>query len=215
MWYRLQEEDVKNYQAEITESVIDRWARNDPHLALVSLNHFPAEYHDEAYLAIANTISQDAPLEALALLPLTGVWPETPMDLESMTDVTSLRSFRPNYEIQSIVSAAAKSDPVATIEWLNSDASQLDESTRQQYLDTVFESWAMDDPESAFEVALLTPVKEGTTALEATVVQWLAYRDVDRAITLLPRVREGESKLEVYKSIAGQLKKTESLTRFS
>ncbi|MXZ56463.1 MAG: hypothetical protein F4227_06205 [Gammaproteobacteria bacterium] len=137
LWYRLQEEDVRNYQAEITESVIDRWARNDPHLALVSLNHFPAEYHDEAYLAIANTISHDAPLEALALLPLTGVWPETPMDLESMTDVSSLRSFRPIYEIRSIVSAAAKSDPVATIEWLNSDASRLDESTLQQYLDTV------------------------------------------------------------------------------
>lgn len=211
LWYRLQEEDVKNYQAEITESVIDRWARNDPHLTLVSLNRFPAEYHDEAYLAIANTISQDAPLEALALLPLTGVWPETPMDLESMTDVTSLRSFRPNYEIRSIVSAAAKSDPVATIEWLNSDESQLDESTRQQYLDTVFESWATDDPESAFEVALLTPVKEGSTALEATVVQWLAYRDVDRAITLLPRVREGESKLDVYKSIAGQLEEEDRI----
>ncbi|MXZ56464.1 MAG: hypothetical protein F4227_06210 [Gammaproteobacteria bacterium] len=55
-------------------------------------------------------------------------------------------------------------------------------------------------------------MKEGKTALEATVVQWLAYGDVDRAITLLPRVREGESKLEVYKSIAGQLEEEDRIS---
>lgn len=204
LWYRLQEEDVRSVQTEITEDVIGHWARADPQLALLSMNQFPAEYHDKVYLDIAQALSDDSPFEALEILPLTSIWPETPFSLESMTDMTSFDSFGQNFDIRRIVSAAAKADPVATIEWLNSDSSQLDDTTRQQYIDTVFENWATTDPENAFEVALLTPVKEGTTALEATVVEWLAFRDVDQAISLLPRVREGESKLEVYKRIAGQ-----------
>ena len=211
LWNRLQGEDVKNFQVEITEDVIGHWARTDPHLALVSLNHFPAEYHDHVYLHIAQDLSGDSPLEALEILPLTSIWPEIPPDQLPAGDF-SLRASRTDFLISRIISKAVETDPIATIEWLNSDTSQLDDSTRQQYLDTVFESWARSDPETAFEIALQTPLKEGTTALEATVVQWLAYRDVDHAIALLPRVREGESKLEVYKRVAGQLEEEDRIS---
>lgn len=211
LWNRLQDEDIRSVQAEITEEVIGHWARTDPHLVLVSLDHFPAEYHDQAYLDIARSMSRESPLEALELLPMTSIWPETPED-QLPDGEFSFRVSRPNYHIEQIISDAAKADPLATIEWLNSDSSQLDDSTRQQYLDTVFESWARSDPENAFEMALQTPVKEGTTALEATVVEWLAFRDVDRAITLLSRVREGESKVEAYKRIAWRLEEEDRLS---
>ncbi|MYD45844.1 MAG: hypothetical protein F4W92_05775 [Gammaproteobacteria bacterium] len=210
LWNRLQDEDVRNVQAAIIEEVISYWGRREPHIALVSLHHFPAEYHDKAYLDIAQGISRDSPIEALELLPLTSIWPETPENQLS-DDELSVRTRRPNFYIERIIADAAEADPIATIEWLNSDASQLDDSTRQQYLDTVFEGWARTDPEAAFEIALQTPLKEGTTALEATVVTWLAYRDVDSAIDLLPRVRESESRIEAYRSVAWQLEEEDRI----
>lgn len=211
LWNRLQDEDVRSVQADIIEDVIDHWARRDPHLALVSLDRFPAEFHDQAYLEIAQAMSYNSPVEALELLPMVSIWPETPAD-QFPDGEFSVRAPRPNFHIAQIISDAAAADPLATIEWLNSDSSQLDDSTRQQYLDTVFESWARTDPENAFEMALQTPLKEGTIALEATVVEWLAFRDVDRAITLLPRVREGKSRLEAYRGIAYQLEEEDRIS---
>ncbi len=210
LWNRLQHEDVRSFQAEITEEVIGHWATTNPHLVLVSMNHFPAEFHDQAYLKVAQRLSRDSPLEAIELLPMMSIWPETPAN-ERPEGEFSVRTSLNHYFITQIISDATGADPIATIAWLNSDSSLLDDATRQQYLDSVFESWAKSDPDIAFEMALQTPLKEGTTALEATVVEWISFRDVDKAIALLPRIREGESKIEAYERIAWQLEEEERI----
>ena len=211
LWNRLSGEDLSSVQEEVTEDVIRHWCSQQPDIALVSINEFPTKYHDDVYLEVAKGMTDDDPVAALELLLLTSVWPETPPD-SSRTGDSSYRPPRPNFSIKQIVSDATKADPIATIEWLNSEASKLDDSTRQQYLDEVFKGWSSSDPERAFEMALQTPLTDGESGLEATVVGWLSFNDLDQAIALLPRVREGETKAEAYQKIARRLEDQDRLS---
>ena len=211
LWNRLSGEDLSSVQDEVAKHVVRNLCRRQPDIALVSINVFPSKYHDQVYLEIAEGMSDDDPVAALELLPLTNVWPETPPD-PSRTGEFSNRPSLLYFSIKQIVSDAAEADPIATIEWLNSEASKLDDSTRQQYLDEVFKGWSSSDPDQAFEMALQTPLKDGTSGLEATVVGWLTYRDLDRAIALLPRVREGETKAEAYSRVGLRLEDQDRLS---
>ena len=207
LWIRLSGKEFAGVQDQITENIISGLSWAEPDLLLVSIDEFPSEFHDQVYLQVAQRAATDSPGEALALLAETSVWPETPVDRSRPGE------FSPrNWRIKQIVGDAAQADPLLTIEWLNSDASQLDDETRQQYLDDVFQAWTRSDPDSAFEMALQAPVKEGSVGLEATVVSWLSHQNVDGAIALLPRVREGKTRLEAYRDVAWQLEEQDRIS---
>ena len=206
LWNRLKSVELLEFQVEIAEDMIRSLTRKHPDLSLMSLNKFPSEYHDQVYFGIARGTVGESPLDALELLPLTTVWNQ-PRENQGRPEESVIRVSRPHIMIEQIIADAAANDPIATIEWLNSEASQLDEYAKQQYLNEVFQSWTRSDPDGAFEMALQIPIYRDNNGLEATVVTWLSFSDVDRAITLLPRVRAGKTKTEAYRSVGMRLAK--------
>ncbi|MYD45842.1 MAG: hypothetical protein F4W92_05765 [Gammaproteobacteria bacterium] len=211
LWSRLEGEDLKYDRHEISEDVIRHWTMGEPNLALVSIDQFPAEYHDLVYAQVALAVAEDSPLQALELLRETSDWSLTRnerADRESNVDSTVGYDFA----IERTISAAAKVDPILTIEWIESEESNLDDSMKNGYLSRAFRSWAGSDPSTAFEMALQTPLTANTAGFEATVVGWMARQDVDDAIELLPRVRDGKTKLSAYRRVMFRL---EELDRIS
>lgn len=202
LWTRLSEPDLKGVKHEVTQNIIRHLSFGKPEVVLHSLEVIPSEYHDQAYLNIAQGMWYDAPFEALRFLPYVSDWSD--QDFSTGYSVKA-------YTIQEIISYAAETDPMATLEWINSDESQLQDSLKQSYFLEVFISWAKSEPEKAFEVAVQTPIKDGEIGLEATVVKWLTFSDVDQAMTLLPRVREGESRKDAYQSVAWELEKEDRI----
>ena len=202
LWNRLKSQDLRNVQSALAGDVINYWTRREPDLALISLSQFPTEYHDLVYVEIAETVARNYPLEALELLSKTSDWSQTLSD-RNESKRSSDRSVRIPYyySIDETIAAATKTDPISTIEWLESNGSNLDDSMKLYFLDEAFESWAGYDPDTAFEMALQFPLTADRAGLEATVVGTLARYEVDRAIKLLPRVRDGETRLTAYKRV--------------
>lgn len=199
LWDRLNAGDLRGVKRKITQDIIRYWSWREPDVVLISLKTLPPEYHDQTYLDIAQGMWYDTPFKALKLLPLIADW-STPQH-QDVFGKSSMMSF----SIEQIISNAAEAAPLATIEWINSNESQLHDSMRTKYLDDVFESWSQSDPIRAFEMALKMPLREDEIGLEAKVLQTLVYSDLDRAIALVPRVRTGETKAFAYERISRQM----------
>ena len=203
-WDRLSSPDLKPVQEQVARSVIHNWCWDDPNLALISLDKFPDQYHDQVYLRIAGQLSRESPIEALELLPFISDWSGPPNENGPHGEFSD--NITQNYfRFRRIIDDAAKADPISTIAWMNSDKSRLPDAQKRQHLDAVFRQWAASDPTIAFEKALQAPLEDGKSGVEATVVGWIATRDMGRAIELLPRVREGETKVEAYRTVSWQL----------
>ncbi len=211
LWNRLESKDLEYDRHEITEDVIRYWTMREPDLALVSLDQFPAEYHDLVYAQVALERAENSPLQALELLRETSDWSLTRSeraDRKRNFDRTEVHHFA----VRRTISAAAEADPILTIEWIESENSNLDDSMKIGFLNVAFQSWAGSDPNKAFEMALQTPLTANTTGFEATVVGWVAREDVDHAIKLLPRVREGKTKFSAYRRVMYRLEELDKIS---
>lgn len=210
LWSRLKGEDVKGIQEEVTEDIVRHWTLREPELALVSLDQLPAEYNDLVYVEIAREVAKDSPLEALELLRETSDWTLSLSDREE-SEKNSGATLETRFSIRRTILAAARTDPMATIKWIESEESKLDDSMKAYHLDSAFQSWAKLDPDTAFELALQTPLPAESAGFEARVVGSLASQDVDQAMNLLPRVRDGETKIAAYQNVMRQLEEQDRI----
>ncbi len=95
------------------------------------------------------------------------------------------------------------SDPKAAIDWvLNEPAT---ESIRPMLSAMTLGRIAESDPEEAFEIARSQPIGENSVGTEASVLAWISMRDVEAALKLLPKVREGKTKDQAYISVGSAL----------
>ena len=86
---------------------------------------------------------------------------------------------------------------------------------RSELLSSIMYNLVRADPELAMSTALAQPIDEeksgfgmfgrGGMGMELSVISTLAFSDVDKAIELLPRVREGPTKLMSYQMVAQSL----------
>lgn len=204
LWNRLSESNLSGVKHEVTQSVIRHWSRIEPEVVLISLNTFPSEYHDQVYLDVAEGMRSDSPFEALALLPHINDWSAPEHEAGFMHDI-SVKSALKRATLRKIISNSSQANPVATIEWINSEESQLHESMKLEYLDEIFKSLSQSYPEKAFDLALRMPLEDDEQGFEATVLDSLIKTDLDRALALLPRVRAGETKAHIYGRISWEM----------
>lgn len=204
LWNRLSESNLSGVKHEVTQDVIRYWSRIEPEVVLVSLNTVPSEYHDQVYLDVAEEMRNDSPFEALTLLPLIDEWSAPEHEAGFMHD-TSVKSALKRATIKQIISNSSLTNPVATIEWINSEESQLHESMKFEYLDEIFDRWSQSDPDKAFDMALMMSLNDDEQGYELTVLESLIKTDLDRAIALLPRVRTGETKAHIYGQISWEM----------
>lgn len=166
----------------LLNSVMQTWARNrDPFVMLEELGGMSEELQLLGNQAALFAIAFESPEKASELI---GILP----DSDGKNSVAS-----------AIARTWSQKNPIEALQWvLNS--SDL-ETYRQDLLDTILRNLAAEDPELAMETALAQPTDSESIGLEATVVSSIAGTNVNKAIELLPQVRDGVSRVYAYGSV--------------
>lgn len=166
-------------------SIVQVWASSDPHFILDNLDRLPeasrAVAQSQAIMAIART----SPEEASQLMA-------------GMDDPTSRYSVA-----YAIVSNWVRTDVNAALDWVLNNGELKD--LREQLLTLVLSRLARDDPEFAMQTALNQPIGRNGAGLEYTVLSYIASTDPQKALSMLPQVRDGQTSLWAHISVGGAL----------
>lgn len=188
----IEKTSVRNRVAEL---VVRTWAFDEPKAVLESVDSLPADLQESAASAALSAISRESPQEAADLVAA----------MESGSVKMSSAS--------SVVSNWSHRDHKAALEWILNEPGV--EEMRSELLSSIMYNLVRADPELAMSTALAQPIDEeksgfgmfgrGGMGMELSVISTLAFSDVDKAIELLPRVREGPTKLMSYQMVAQSL----------
>lgn len=99
-----------------------------------------------------------------------------------------------------------RKDGEAALDWVVSDASTKPE--RARLVSSIISQMAQNDFQKAFDVAKDLPLgADGNVEIgaEATVINMLAFRNLEEALKLLPLVREGPTKLAAHLEVGHSL----------
>ncbi|MYD46390.1 MAG: hypothetical protein F4W92_08570 [Gammaproteobacteria bacterium] len=175
---------------ELRRTVAATWAWNEPHYVLGNLEEVPSELVSIATSNAIRKIARTSPMEAAELT------------LQNSDDST-------RFGLQStVVLEWVRQDAEASIEWiLNLPDS---EDSRGGWIEVLTNYLAWSHPIRAFEIAVQQPLAEEvhgkeSVGLEAQVIESIAYDDIDTAVSLLSRVREGLTKLKASTVVATTL----------
>ena len=101
-----------------------------------------------------------------------------------------------------LVNSWAEKDALAALDWVLTDPFVDEISYRQSLLRPVLYFLARTNPDLAMDTALEQPLGRSRVGAEAHLIGSLAWRNlVDTAIKLLPRTREGNTRLNAYQSV--------------
>ena len=176
----------------LTRLVAQAWARSNPRelLALSSSLAHPWQViaMEEAILSIG----RDDRDEGLRIL----------LDARSRGFVGTNRVGTMNIE-NTFFSEWTKEDPKATIQWILANK-EIEKHERQRILKVIMRSLDPNDRSLTFEMAMSEFSDSPVYDLERTLIQTLASKDIEAAISLLPRIR-AESKLSAISLVGGAL----------
>ena len=185
------------------QSVFNGWAYNEPNELLEEIGSLPADLQEEASTAALGAISRESPEEAA--------------DLVAAMESGSVKAS----SAKSVVSAWSNRDHKAALEWILDEPGV--EEIRSELLSSIMHTLVRVDPELAMGTALAQPIDEGKSefgmfgpaglGMEFNVISSLAFADVDKAIELLPQVREGPTKLMSYQSVVQSLLMNEEVDK--
>lgn len=172
-------------------NVARTWSRNEPRYVLDNLDLFPANLQDTVKRDAITYFAQESPKEAaeLALEQLEG------------TGVDFVAS--------QIMRAWVEQDVEGAINWVYNGP--VSEENQYSWISALTSSMVHSDPRRAFDLAVMQEIPERSSfigmgtyqppGLEADVIRQIAYRDLDLAVELLPRVRDGITKVVSYESV--------------
>lgn len=177
-------------RARLQETLIGAWAENDPQDLFDSLEFLPERLRTKGKELAMLAIARSSPADAIQFL-------------ESVEDLIKKRELA-----TTIATHWAQLDVYEALNWANS--SQLtDERTRHEVLSILIRELAIKDPELALQTALSQPLYESVfgieSGLEKVVIAQVAKHDLNKAISMLSQVREGDTRIEAYKSVAREL----------
>ncbi|MCY3883868.1 MAG: hypothetical protein OXG24_03020 [Gammaproteobacteria bacterium] len=204
----------------LVKGVVDVWARSNPQIALDAVLKVDNSYlRPQLEKLVIEGWSDAKPYE---LLENISVLPTKPVDYRASAAFKALRAIARNspddaaqlvakMESGSIrVSAAAgfveawsKIDVKAALDWIQTE--QANELNRRHLISIVLNDLTEVDPQLAMSTALSQPEIAGGTGLEINVILHMAWKNLDKAVELLPQVREGQTKLSAYQNTASSL----------
>lgn len=182
----LDEVDEVSLRDSLRHTVVNIWARNDPHDVLEHINSFPPDLEDGAITIALVTIALSAPQEA-AKRALQVTNPST----RSMV-------------LNSVLSAWMQQDLEQSIDWI----AHLETTDKQRYdlVGILTSKLVAYDPHRAFELARNESVVQSWTGLEAGVIRAIVRSgELVLAVELLDRVREGKTRVTASTRVAEHL----------
>lgn len=167
------------------------WTRKEPRYVLENLDLFPTSHQDNVRRDAIRSIARDSPKEAAELV------------LE-MTEDMMVGSIA-----NDIIRAWVEQDVEAAVNWVYNGPGS--EESQSSWVSALAVSLVNSDPRRAFDLAIKQELPEGSSfigmgsyqppGLEAEVIRQIARQDLDLAVELLPRVRDGITKTAAYSSV--------------
>ena len=168
--------DIFRYQ--VQKQILEVAARRNNFDLLSNLQHFPKS---------ARNLGQE-----VALIEMAKQSPE--IVVAKLTDVGDIE--RRDRVATQLAMTWAAIDIESTLAWIEADNNVA--HNRENLKRVALESLTRTDVELALELALELPVRKDGQGWEQIVVQQLALTDTDSALSLLPRVRAGNTRRDVY-----------------
>ena len=187
--------ESESLRKSVADSIIGGWARSRPKEMFEALGGLPADIQERAVSSAVFWMSSEARAQAAQLV----------VAMESSSLKTSSARTIAKYW-------SSHGDPWSALEWI------LDEPGFQEIepelLSSIMEDLAKADPELAMTTALEQPIDENSTGsgmfvaglgMESNVISTLASWNLDKAIELLPQVRDGLTKTFATTKVAQSL----------
>ena len=167
---------------------VSQWTRTEPRYVLENLEIFPPNIKQEATDDAIKVIARTSPKRA-AELTLEHV--HSPWNSSAVS-----------YVMEEWV----EQDVDGAINWVFDGP--LHESISSEWVDELTSNLVYSNPRRAFDLAVRHRIPEGSgfggmyeIGLELGVINQIARQNIDLAVELLPKVREGKTRLSAYKSI--------------
>ena len=179
----------------MVESAIRAWALSEPKQMLEEIGTLPADLQESASNAALSKIFSQSPKEAA--------------DLVAAMEPSSVKTS----SASSVAREWSDRDHYAALEWILNEPGVAE--IRSELLSSIMHNLVRADLEFAMDIALEQPIDKdmfvypmdspGELGLEFFVIRSLASSDVDRAIELLPQVREGSTQVLSFHEVAQAL----------
>ncbi len=171
---------VKAYsmRRQMHRRVFEHWASPDPYTLLDRLTELPDDLQNLAHEIALTELAKHSP--------------------ETVTGLLSDLSVRGNRDqvAKAIVASWALIDLSSTLEWIASEP--LVSHRRGSLKELAFKTLAITDPQLALEIALQQPLKTNGEGWEEDVIDQVILRDMDTAVTMIPRARTSETRFRTY-----------------
>lgn len=177
------------------ESVLNVWAGSNPRAVLGIIDTLPDHLQSTATIYAVRELAKHTPEDAAKY-------------------VAGMESGSVSSQAASLVAGTwAQQDHEAALTWVLNEPNI--EEIRSSVLPSVLFTLIQVDPQLAMDTALAQPIETvdsdlGMSAsegigMEQNVIASLVYSDLDKAIELLPHVREGQTRTVAFGSVAGAL----------
>lgn len=164
---------------------IEAWALKQPEHVLQNLSNFHRETRTHAVMSAIESLTSESPEVAASWV------------LQLEEDIDQFEAAR------ALVSVWTQHDLDAARNWVQSESAIA--KFRHILYQTLATSMVSIDPSGAFELALTLKLASGGIGLEADIVSQIAIEDVELALTLLPKVRNGKSQAFAYEKVGDAL----------
>lgn len=173
----------------LQNAAVIEWAHAEPRYVVENLENFPSVYHVNAVNNALIAILRQSPKEAAEIAL-------------RQTD-EYLKSSLPN----KIMHTWVETDVEAAINWVYNGP--VSDKHRYEWVRALIIYLEDTDPRRAFDLAVEQELPgdnifAGYIGLEASVISNLAYRNLELATELLPKVREGNTKLSAFNHVGGR-----------
>ena len=179
----------------VSETVVRAWSHQNPEELLRNLDALPDELRENASTTALSVKAGESPEEAAQFV---AAMESGPLKVPSASSVLTVWSRR---------------DHSAALEWILNEPRV--EEIRSELLSSIMHRLAVVDPQLAMTTALAQPIEEDKTGfgmfgptglgMEYRVISALASSDVDKALELLPQVREGPTRDFAFQTVAQSL----------
>ena len=187
----------------VAEMVVRTWARAEPEAVLEGVDSLPADLQESAASTALSAIARESPQEAADLVAAMG---------SGSVKTSSARN---------VVTTWSRHDHKAALDWILNEPGV--EEIRSELLFSIMHSLARADPDLAMSTALAQPIEKNRSefgmfapvgiGLEFNVISSLAFEDVDKAIELLPQVREGPTQQMTYQVVVQAMLMNEEIDK--
>lgn len=173
--------ETKFLRRKLQTQVLQYWGNADPKTLLSGVGALPEQLQSQARKIALISLSRSAPQEAADYIG----------GIEEQAILNEVAT--------AIVGNWARSDISEALNWIANETSL--EHNRNELRTVALIGLASSDPQEALQIALAQPLNDDGIGPEAEIVDMLALRDMDAAVSMLGHVRGGKTKIEAYDSV--------------